>query len=308
MLRVAVSLAVGALLLDAGAARAQFYWGPTGYTVWQRSGFGFALGGRNWAITGFSGGAYGVVSPVWGPACHGPIWWQPPVMIAPIVVVRQPVPLIDQATIASRVPNLKPEPVPDRWPGAEGRVDRQVKRGDLLVINPRGQGVQPVAGVEPAKPVAPPVALDPVTRARLAFTEGWYGRAAEMLSMAITADPASPQAHFLLAQARTARGDYAGAVAAIQEGMKRAPDWPAEKFDPRAIYGPDAAKFDEHLAELLKAAAADPNDPTLSFLLGYHLWFLGEKAEAVMLFRRAAKQVKDGAVIERFLVEADVKS
>ena len=116
------------------------------------------------------------------------------------------------------------------------------------------------------------------------------------------ADPASPRLHFLLAQARTARGDYAGAVAAIRDGMRRAPDWPAQKFDPRALYGPDAARFDAHLAELQRACALDPADPTVGFLLGYHLWFLGEKAEAVKLFRRAAKQVKDGVVIERFLV------
>ena len=45
----------------------------------------------------------------------------------------------------------------------------------------------------------------------------------------------------------------------------------------------------------------------LGFLLGYHLWFLGEKAEAVKLFKRASRQVKDRTLIERFLAEAEGK-
>ena len=78
-------------------------------------------------------------------------------------------------------------------------------------------------------------------------------------------------------------------------------------FNLKELYGPNAAAFGEHLGELRQAAAADPADPTAGFLLGYHLWFLGETAEAVRLFKRAARQANDNGVIERFLVEAEGK-
>jgi predicted Zn-dependent protease len=152
-----------------------------------------------------------------------------------------------------------------------------------------------------------PRAAFEVTQAKAAFAAGEYGRAAERLADAIAASPEEPLAYFLLAQARTARGEYAAAVAAIRDGMRRAPDWPATTFRLKELYGPNAAAFDEHLAELKQAAAAAPTDPTLGFLLGYHLWFLGEKAEAVRLFKRSSRQVKDRGLIEHYLAEAEGK-
>jgi predicted Zn-dependent protease len=196
-----------------------------------------------------------------------------------------------------------------------------VRRGELLVVRPNGGGIanklpEPEPGFarrgfapEPAELPKDPKqrAAFEVTQAKAAFASGEYGRAAERLVDAIAASPEESLAYFLLAQARVARGEYAEAVAAIRDGMRRAPDWPATKFNLKELYGPNAAAFDEHLGELKKAAAADPTDPTLGFLLGYHLWFLGEKAEAVKLFRRAARQVKDRGLIERFLAEAEGK-
>jgi predicted Zn-dependent protease len=146
-----------------------------------------------------------------------------------------------------------------------------------------------------------------VARARAAFAEGQYGRAAERLADAIAADPAAALPYFLLAQARTARGEYAEAVAAIRDGMKHAPDWPTFGFNLKELYGAAAVKFDAHLGDLRAAAAADPDDPAVGFLLGYHLWFLGEKAEAVKMFRKVSRQVLGNEVIERFLAVAGEK-
>jgi Flp pilus assembly protein TadD len=111
--------------------------------------------------------------------------------------------------------------------------------------------------------------------------------------------------HFLKAQARFAAGQYADAVAGIREGVKLAPDWPAGEFKPRELYGASPERFDAHLAELRQAVRDNPADPALAFLLGYQLWFAGERAEAVKLFRDAAKRGRDGTVIERFLREAE---
>jgi hypothetical protein len=323
------------LLADGGPARGQVVLGPVGYTGWgHRGGVGFAFGGPKYIVTGVVTG--GVVAPLWGPA-FGP-WgyhggpWVPPVVIGPSVVVvgyTAPAPSGGfYGGFGSAGLYREPEPPPGPDPLARAKVDAAVQRGDLLMVRPNGGGVR-AAGAPAPRPAEPPagfarqpgfapepaeVPADPkkraafeITRAREAFAAGQYGRAAERLADAAAAAPDEPLAYFLLAQARTARGEYAEAVAAIRDGMRRAPDWPAAAFDPKEFYGPNAAAFDEHLAELKKAAAADPADPTLGFLLGYHLWFLGEKAEAVKLFKRAAKQVKDAGIIERFLREAEGK-
>ena len=90
-------------------------------------------------------------------------------------------------------------------------------------------------------------------------------------------------------------------VAAIRDGMALAADWPTKAFDLREFYGPAAPAFDDHFTELKAAAKADPGDATLAFLVGYHLWFLGDKAEAEKLFRDAVKRVRDAALIDAFL-------
>jgi len=41
-----------------------------------------------------------------------------------------------------------------------------------------------------------------------------------------------------------------------------------------------------------KTAAANPGEPTLEFLLGYQLWFVGEKVEARKWFDAAANFVR----------------
>ena len=92
------------------------------------------------------------------------------------------------------------------------------------------------------------------------------------------------------------------AVAAIRDGMRRAPDWPAAKFDPAGLY-PRPELFDPDLERLKAALAAKPDDPALLFLSGYQLWFLGDRKEAVKLFQRASARTKENAIIERFLLE-----
>ena len=64
-------------------------------------------------------------------------------------------------------------------------------------------------------------------------------------------------------------------------------------------------RFAAHVGELRRAVRDNPTEPALEFLLGYELWFGGERAEAVRLFRSAAKRGKDGAIVERFLREAE---
>ncbi len=124
---------------------------------------------------------------------------------------------------------------------------------------------------------------------RDALAAGEYGTAGERFSRAIAADPTAANPHFLKAQALFASGDYADAVDAIRAGLAIEPAWPATAFDVKALYGANPATFAEQLAELRKVVAANPGRPTLEFLLGYQLWFSGEKLEAKKWFTPAAR-------------------
>ena len=172
-----------------------------------------------------------------------------------------------------------------------------------------------VSGPQPAKPepgnVEKPEA-DPdrefarlVRLAREAFAAGEYGRAVGFLDRAAAIKPADPLPHFLKAQALVATGQYAEAVAAIRDGMRLAPDWPAGGFRPRELYGANPGRFDADVAALRQALADNPGEPSLQFLLGYQLWFGGNRAEAVELFRAADRGAKGNPLVGRFLKEAD---
>ena len=241
---------------------------------------------------------------------YGPVFFPPP----PLVVVVPPPVVVVQPSAATVVRAMFP-PSDDSVELAR-RPARDVDPAAFRVVRPqKAVRVLPVRPVVPAPAADPPIPKDPklaavahVAAAKAAFLVGQYGRAAERLNDATAAAPGDPLAYFLLAQVRTARGEYGEAVAAIRDGMTRAPDWPASGFRPREWYGPAAEAFDAHLGELRRASADRPADPALLFLLGYHLWFLGDKDDAAKLFREAAGRVRDGGVVERFLIEADGKN
>ena len=113
---------------------------------------------------------------------------------------------------------------------------------------------------------------------REAFEEGEYGTAGQRFGRAAAANPKAGEPLFLKAQAAFAAGAYADAVTAIRAGLELDPAWPAGAFDPKEPYGANVGAFADHLAELRRTAAANPGDPVLEFLLGYELWFVGEKA------------------------------
>lgn len=193
--------------------------------------------------------------------------------------------------------------------------------GDFLVIrpdDPPGRKPDPVPPPKP-NPLAPPAAVgrdekpeaDPfaeaarqVGLARAAFAADEFGRAADHLGRAVAVRPDDALPYFLKAQAEFAGGRYVDAVATIRAGMRRSPDWPASGFNPKALYGDRPERFDAHLADLRKAAGANPAEPAVQFLLAYQLWFAGDREEAAKLFRAVAGRVTDAAEAERFLREA----
>jgi hypothetical protein len=302
--------------------------GGFGYSYSFRSGFGFAIGGPRVRIGGIAGGFVSrslVVSPPligvtpvnpwwggWGPlGVFSP--FAPPAVAVPVpVVVPVPAPVIDWGGERSERPS--PEPIGNAPPRPDPPpVLRPV--GDFIVIAPRREEtVPPVERVEPPPiplPLPPPdpfrrpppvkaeaVEADPLKEAyrlvrlgREAFMAGEFGRAAEQFEQAIRLKPAEAWPHFLLAQAQFAAGLYTDAVRAIQAGLDRDPTWPTAPFDPARLYGEKPERFVLHLMALKKALADNPGNATLEFLLGYQLWFSGEKDEATKLFRAAEKRL-----------------
>lgn len=270
------------------------------------------------------GWAPGFLPPGWG---VGPGWgwgWfaPPPVIVVPppaIILAGGNVKANDDGNPALAFENL-PRPIDDDLP-------RGAKPGDFVVIRPRANALPPLpppvlapgqvfpevdrVAVRPKipafrfDPFAKPIVVnvdrpDPDSKkeaARLvkfgreAFAAGEYGKAAEQFERATVADPKAVPPHFLKAQAAFAAGHYADAVTAIRAGLALDPAWPAGTFDPKEPYGANAAAFAAHLAELRKTVAANPGEATLEFLLGYQLWFIGEKVEAKKWFETAEKRL-----------------
>ncbi len=251
----------------------------------------------------------------------GVFWVEP----RPVIVVPPPVIIVRPATGPwVEEPPRPPEPVradPVERAAAEARVQAAVDRGELLVIKagnrvarvpapperidrPPGGGKPAVTLDRPKLPADPKaLAVFRVEAGRAAFAAGEYGRAADLFRAAADTDPS---AFFLLAQARTARGEYAEAVAAIRDGMRQAPDWPAARFRIADVYGDRRQPLADHLTAL-RDAAARPTAPAARFLYAYHLWFAGQKAAAANVFRALSPTVKDNAEIERFLQAAEGK-
>ncbi len=172
-------------------------------------------------------------------------------------------------TTVPEITRVAPVPVPPRVPA----------------LDPFKPAVKVVAEVPDPDPKRE--AVRQVRLARAAFASGDYGRAAEHFERASASDPADARTYFLHAQARFATGQYADAVARVRDGLTRDAKFPAAAFDPAELYAGRADRYATHLAALRKAVADSPGQATLEFLLGYQLWFGGEKAEAEKLFRAA---------------------
>jgi tetratricopeptide (TPR) repeat protein len=172
-------------------------------------------------------------------------------------------------------------------------VDRvaAASRPPVFRFDPFARRVKVEAEARNVDPVQEAVRL--VELGRSAFVAGEYGKAAEQFERASASNAKLARAHFLRGQAAFAAGRYSDAVDAIRLGLTLNPEWPATSFDPKEPYGPNVADFANHLAELRKAMAVNPDEPTLEFLLGYQLWFVGERAEARKWFDLAAERLAD---------------
>jgi len=329
-------LAVAAVLVlsELAPAGAQYVSGPfysSGYAYSYRSGFGFSVGGPGFRVGGFAGG-FVTRSVVVGPPVFfapapfrgfGPPFggFGPPFggfgpFGPPVVAVAVPVPVpVPIPVFVERPPEANPNPRIDDVP-----FPKVGRPGDFVVIAPRRDGAVERPRVpdplpRPGAPMFDPIRdavrieapeADPQKEAarlvklgRAAFAEGDYGRAAEHFERATVADPADAVIYFLHGQAKFAAGQYRDATARIRDGLARDPKWPLSPFRAAELYAAPE-RFATHLAELKKAVADNPGLVTLEFLLGYQLWFSGEKAEADRLFRAAEKRLPDPGPLALF--------
>lgn len=306
-------------------------YGYGGYSYSYRSGFGFSVGAPGFRISGFAGGyvsravyfapplvpvaPFGPFGPVrlvpagFAPVPFvgfAPVWngFGPPVIVTPPLIILG-------GNFGPDGPEVPAGGVPSRDDAV--LLPRGAKETDFFVIAPKKRIVPEitrVADVRPGpvlafNPFAVPVKVaadrpdpDPkkeaarqIGLARAAFAAGDYGRAADHFERASASDPTDARIYFLHAQAKLAAGQYAEAVGRVRDGLTRDPKWPAAAFDPAELYDGHAARYTAHLGTLKQAVADNPGQPALEFLLGYQLWFGGEKAEAANLFRAAEKRL-----------------
>jgi tetratricopeptide (TPR) repeat protein len=213
-----------------------------------------------------------------------------------VIMPRRRRPPEDIPPPAAEVPAEKAEkPLAEKpLPGVPASVFRPVRPED------RERAQQPV---EPAR--KPPEPSDDastlVALGKKAFAAGEYERAERRFRQASVESPADAMPYFLMAQAQFALAKYQEAVASIEAGMRRQPDWPDANFRPRTLYGADPPQFADHLRRLTDTLARFPNDPFLLFLAGYELWFDGQREKARDLFQRARTVTPDKTSLDRFL-------
>jgi hypothetical protein len=214
---------------------------------------------------------------------YPPLYWPPPWYLeGPFAWPYTPVPPVS-------VPRFQPADLPPAAPPAPANARNAVP--------------------DRAKPPAPEKD-ELVQRAEMqrhlrsgndAMAAGDYAAAAKRYEQAVSAAALEAAGYFHLAQAQIALGKFAAAGVSIQRGMRLHPKWPESGFQPRALYRDRGNDYDQHLGQLADAVAKNRNDDALLFLLGYQLWFDGQRDDARKLFERAAALAFDTTFVDRFL-------
>jgi hypothetical protein len=246
------------------------------------------------------------------------VWAPPTVVVSPTIVVLPPFVLNPALTDNPNfAPPFMPLPADDELPPGAKPGDHVVIRPQkaLPLLPPPDAAVPKVDRMAPPAPrPRPPADADPFAPRRMvnvdkpdpdplketarliklgkeAFATGEFGAASEHFDRAIAVAPKNALPVLLKAQAAFAAGRYDDAVKDIRTGLALDPNWPNSPFDPKELYGANPGLFNDHLTALRGVVAANPREPTLEFLLGYELWFIGEKVEAKKWFDLAEKRL-----------------
>lgn len=121
------------------------------------------------------------------------------------------------------------------------------------------------------------------------FVEQEYAQAHLRYKKAAVTAPQLAQAYFRQGWALVASGRYELAVAAFKKGLDLDPDWPTSEFRLDQLYGPNRMAKTAHIDALAAAAAEEPDNPDLLFLVGVFLFFDGQPQRARPFFERMTK-------------------
>ena len=325
------ALAILGLLSQANIASAQYSFAPGfggGFSSRSQQSFSFGGPGFNFSSYSYSRGfyaapilpiyySYGWVpafGPGYGPGFGNPFFLPQPPFAGPIIPVANNVPMqpgndvVPALAVKGVFLVITPKGTSVQKTGEAGTISPMVDR----VADPQEKPVPPIFRFDPTakRPVfgeaevplmdAAAEAASQIKRAREAFAREEYGRAVEHIDRAIRAVPDDESATFLKGQAQFAAGQYSEAVATLQAGIKRTPNWPANGFLAKEPFA-KGELFEAQLVELRRAAAANPAQASLQFLLAYQLWFSGERDEATRLFQNLATRLKDVNAVMPFL-------
>ncbi|MBX7168475.1 MAG: tetratricopeptide repeat protein [Pirellulales bacterium] len=112
------------------------------------------------------------------------------------------------------------------------------------------------------------------------FAQGRYGEAQLRYRKAIEAAPAQALGYLRRAQALIAVGKFEAAADSLEQGLRLDPDFVKSRFRLQALYLDQGDDLTQHTERLRQATIASPDNADLALLLGWQLYFSGNKAAA----------------------------
>lgn len=127
------------------------------------------------------------------------------------------------------------------------------------------------------------------------FARGEFAEANNRYRKAAQTGPQVADTWFRQGFAMTAIGRYDLAMRSIIRGLAIDPNWASSRFDLEELFAHDAVAKQSHLDALVQAAAAEPLNADLLFLVGVHLHFDGQQDLSQDYFQRAERIAGDNA-------------
>lgn len=146
-------------------------------------------------------------------------------------------------------------------------------------------------------------AITAMDRGLVAFREGRYRDAVDAFRLASETNQGDPTAHIYAGHALFAVGRYHDGVKYIRRAMELQPRIAYLNYDLRGDYR-DRREFDRQLADLRGALELSPRDSDRLFMLGYILYYSGQREEAYPILERLCRLNPEDTVSGRLMDNA----
>lgn len=134
------------------------------------------------------------------------------------------------------------------------------------------------------------------------FRAQHYRAALARYQSARDAAPTLAEVYFRQGFAYTALGQYDAAARAFERGLELDPNRPQSDFDLSELFGDDPAPLIASRRRVASAAAGDPENSDLLFVLGVQLYFAGQRDRALAFFQKIQQLSPDDARLDPFLI------